>query len=129
MDTEQYEEAVRDYEKVYQTEKTSGQSRGAPRSFPSDTLIFCLIFFYRVRPQTAAEEGSAGTEEEQEERLLQGPGGGQERHGGGDQEGLPKAGSAAPPRSALWASARPAAAFETCWRFSWLLSASSPRVL
>lgn len=24
MDTEQYEEAVRDYEKVYQTEKTSG---------------------------------------------------------------------------------------------------------
>ena len=25
MDTEQYEEAVRDYEKVYQTEKTKGQ--------------------------------------------------------------------------------------------------------
>lgn len=25
MDTEQYEEAVRDYEKVYQTEKTSGE--------------------------------------------------------------------------------------------------------
>lgn len=25
MDTEQYEEAVRDYEKVYQTEKTSGK--------------------------------------------------------------------------------------------------------
>jgi len=24
MDTEQYEEAVRDYEKVYQTEKTKG---------------------------------------------------------------------------------------------------------
>lgn len=27
MDTEQYEEAVRDYEKVYQTEKTSGELR------------------------------------------------------------------------------------------------------
>lgn len=26
MDTEQYEEAVRDYEKVYQTEKTKGQN-------------------------------------------------------------------------------------------------------
>ena len=26
MDTEQYEEAVRDYEKVYQTEKTSGNA-------------------------------------------------------------------------------------------------------
>lgn len=26
MDTEQYEEAVRDYEKVYQTEKTKGES-------------------------------------------------------------------------------------------------------
>lgn len=25
MDTEQYEEAVRDYEKVYQTEKTKGK--------------------------------------------------------------------------------------------------------
>lgn len=25
MDTEQYEEAVRDYEKVYQTEKTKGR--------------------------------------------------------------------------------------------------------
>ena len=25
MDTEQYEEAVRDYEKVYQTEKTKGE--------------------------------------------------------------------------------------------------------
>lgn len=27
MDTEQYEEAVRDYEKVYQTEKTKGKSQ------------------------------------------------------------------------------------------------------
>lgn len=27
MDTEQYEEAVRDYEKVYQTEKTKGESQ------------------------------------------------------------------------------------------------------
>lgn len=26
MDTEQYEEAVRDYEKVYQTEKTKGEN-------------------------------------------------------------------------------------------------------
>lgn len=34
MDTEQYEEAVRDYEKVYQTEKTSGQSRAASLSLP-----------------------------------------------------------------------------------------------
>lgn len=80
MDTELYEEAVRDYEKVYQTEKTSGQSSGAQRSFPTDTYILYLIFFLRVRPQAAAEEGSAGTEEEQEERLLQGPGSRQERH-------------------------------------------------
>lgn len=27
MDTEQYEEAVRDYEKVYQTEKTKGGTK------------------------------------------------------------------------------------------------------
>ncbi len=27
MDTEQYEEAVRDYEKVYQTEKTKGEDQ------------------------------------------------------------------------------------------------------
>lgn len=27
MDTEQYEEAVRDYEKVYQTEKTKGENQ------------------------------------------------------------------------------------------------------
>lgn len=30
MDTEQYEEAVRDYEKVYQTEKTSGKRPFCP---------------------------------------------------------------------------------------------------
>lgn len=29
MDTEQYEDAVRDYEKVYQTEKTKGKSISA----------------------------------------------------------------------------------------------------
>lgn len=29
MDTEQYEEAVRDYEHVYQAEKTKGQNQSA----------------------------------------------------------------------------------------------------
>lgn len=29
MDTEQYEEAVRDYEHVYQAEKTKGQNQDA----------------------------------------------------------------------------------------------------
>lgn len=30
MDTEQYEDAVRDYEKVYQTEKTKGTNSSKP---------------------------------------------------------------------------------------------------
>lgn len=35
MDTEQYEEAVRDYEKVYQTEKTKGETRHGRLSLPN----------------------------------------------------------------------------------------------
>lgn len=36
MDTEQYEDAVRDYEKVYQTEKTKGECIGI--------LFVCISF-------------------------------------------------------------------------------------
>lgn len=39
MDTEQYEEAVRDYEKVYQTEKTSGKLLSALSSVYISELI------------------------------------------------------------------------------------------
>lgn len=44
MDTEQYEDAVRDYEKVYQTEKTKGECIGilfVSISFPY--LPFLLV--------------------------------------------------------------------------------------
>lgn len=71
MDMEQYEEAVRDYEKVYQTEKTSGTF------YQTTQYILCfqvfhshmvslsiLIFLPSFRPQAAAEEGAAGVEEE-----------------------------------------------------------------
>lgn len=40
MDTEQYEDAVRDYEKVYQTEKTKGKYR----AFTSGLDWFFIIF-------------------------------------------------------------------------------------
>lgn len=47
MDTEQYEEAVRDYEKVYQTEKTKGENQ-TPLLWLShhtfqDSSLFCFI--------------------------------------------------------------------------------------
>lgn len=47
MDTEQYEDAVRDYEKVYQTEKTKGEHKGTLcvcTSFP-ELAIFLLFLF------------------------------------------------------------------------------------
>lgn len=72
MDTEQYEEAVRDYEKVYQTEKTSGKR-------PFVTLPNCSICYlvfnlslWQSRAQAFVEDGTAGVKEEQEKRLLQG---------------------------------------------------------
>lgn len=49
MDTEQYEEAVRDYEKVYQTEKTKGKSDFVVAELTQlSALIFHLIFAYTV---------------------------------------------------------------------------------
>ena len=39
MDTEQYEEAVRDYEKVYQTEKTKGKDVREPGSQGTVVLL------------------------------------------------------------------------------------------
>ena len=48
MDKEEYDEAVRDYEKVYQTEKTKGMSVShwcdstTPLSIPAATLPLCL---------------------------------------------------------------------------------------
>lgn len=74
MDTEQYEEAVRDYEKVYQTEKTKGrwadgdvQTKGEISHHFFATLQQCLLSF---RTQDFIEERSAGAEKEQTERLL-----------------------------------------------------------
>lgn len=99
MDTEQYEEAVRDYEKVYQTEKTKGEAG----SYPCPVPLLCQVAAGNTgvlggldpgggvtvphtpcppRAQAAAEECAAGAEEEQAERLLQDPGRGQERLGG-----------------------------------------------
>lgn len=99
MDTEQYEEAVRDYEKVYQTEKTSGKTSlwlcEQNVYVGSHTLI---RFPWRFRTQAAAKDGAAGAEEEQEERLLQGAGRLQERHGGRDQESVPQESPHASPR-------------------------------
>lgn len=40
MDTEQYEDAVRDYEKVYQTEKTKGKHRAFASGLDWPFLIF-----------------------------------------------------------------------------------------
>lgn len=106
MDTEQYEEAVRDYEKVYQTEKTSG------KLWFYLTMQYILtgqvwhthkawLSFYSSRSQAPAEDGTARAEEEQEERLLQGAWGWQKRHRGWDKKGLSQTGPYAPPRQAL----------------------------
>lgn len=46
MDTEQYEEAVRDYEKVYQTEKTSGQRPFYPLYKLSHLLFVVVVVFF-----------------------------------------------------------------------------------
>lgn len=43
MDTEQYEEAVRDYEKVYQTEKTKGEDT-SPELRRCDVLLSWFFF-------------------------------------------------------------------------------------
>lgn len=40
MDTEQYEEAVRDYEKVYQTEKTKGKRAESARQNAFERFSF-----------------------------------------------------------------------------------------
>lgn len=111
MNTEQYEEAVRDYEKVYQTEKTSGKL-----SFCSSVVLFFSFLFFSLafntpagrllpysrlipyRTQASAKERTAGAEEEQKERLLQGAGNRQERHRGRDQESVPQTGPHASPR-------------------------------
>lgn len=48
MDTEQYEDAVRDYEKVYQTEKTKGEHKGTlcVHKFSLNWQFFCCSFFF-----------------------------------------------------------------------------------
>ena len=43
MDTEQYEEAVRDYEKVYQTEKTKGEKLKALFRECVHTVFFSVL--------------------------------------------------------------------------------------
>lgn len=55
MDTEQYEDAVRDYEKVYQTEKTKGERISTlvvckvNCRFSSLLLLFAFISFPTIR--------------------------------------------------------------------------------
>lgn len=49
MDTEQYEEAVRDYEKVYQTEKTKGTDRLPACENLRSVLVFNLWPFISFR--------------------------------------------------------------------------------
>lgn len=103
MDTEQYEEAVRDYEHVYQAEKTKGRHRVAlllPRG-PGLAVLLCLLYpvlLIFCRTQTTPEKCPAGVEEKQEERLLQSSRGGEECHGRGDQESVSEAGAFTPPR-------------------------------
>lgn len=47
MDTEQYEDAVRDYEKVYQTEKTKGKHVCVLCTFPlSKADVFVAEYGY-----------------------------------------------------------------------------------
>lgn len=41
MDMEQYEEAVRDYEKVYQTEKTKGENMNVPFTLGCVSICSC----------------------------------------------------------------------------------------
>lgn len=47
MDTEQFEEAVRDYEKVYQTEKTKGM-RAKGWSLPAQRAVVFLAVKSKV---------------------------------------------------------------------------------
>lgn len=50
MDTEQYEDAVRDYEKVYQTEKTKGKRVCVLCMFPlskADGLLLNMVLILR----------------------------------------------------------------------------------
>ena len=46
METEMYEEAVRDYEKVYQTEKTKGENQTLTYS----TFYILLILLHHTLP-------------------------------------------------------------------------------
>jgi len=80
MDTEQYEEAVRDYEKVYQTEKTKGESptpplwlsrRGVQPRFILLVLRRGVLSLSSSRTQAPSETRPAGVEEEQADRFLQ----------------------------------------------------------
>lgn len=82
MDTEQYEEAVRDYEKVYQTEKTKGEkwtdtafSTNMPSSFYFIVSLLTHHFFFSFfcRTQASPEKCPIGVKEKQAERLLQSP--------------------------------------------------------
>lgn len=105
METEQYEEAVRDYEHVYQTEKTKGQNQDAlllPRWLgflvPCSACFYSLLLLCYCRTQTPPEERPAGVEEKQEERLLQSSRSGQERHRRGDQESVSQTGAFTPSR-------------------------------
>lgn len=82
MDTEQYEEAVRDYEKVYQTEKTSGKRPFCLYKLPIIFYLFFHLIVWQSRAQAFVEDSTAGVEEEQEERLLQSARYCQECHGG-----------------------------------------------
>lgn len=75
MDTQQYEEAVRDYEKVYQTEKTKGVCVSILIVHQNDfmslkdvpNLTSSVVFF---RTQEPVEERSVRAEEKQKKRLL-----------------------------------------------------------
>lgn len=105
MDTEQYEEAVRDYEHVYQTEKTKGQNQDALLLLrwlgflvPCSACFYPLLLLCYCRTQTPPEERPAGVEEKQEERLLQSSRSGQERHRRGDQESVSQTGAFTPSR-------------------------------
>lgn len=53
MDTEQYEEAVRDYEKVYQTEKTKGENQTlllwlSWHSFQNKHVLLILLYCFLI---------------------------------------------------------------------------------
>ena len=104
MDTEQYEEAVMDYEKIFKMDKTRGKTRywgKCPRKmFPFIDIIFILVTF---RKQTSLAERKAGAEEEQAQGLLQDSWCWQERRRQRDQESLQEACARPPPRFTLHA--------------------------